>query len=64
MHYPIQFMKNQVKIKALLNFGKNVNTITFVYIAKLGFKLQQTNIGAQKIYSSIFKKFKIILTSF
>ena len=34
------------------------------YTSKLGYKVRPTNIRAQKIESSIFKMFKIVLASF
>lgn len=38
--------------------------MTFAYASKLGFKVYYTNIGFQKIDSSIFEIFEMIITSF
>lgn len=38
--------------------------MTLDYLAKLGFKVQLTNIGAQKIDGSAFKIFRMVLASF
>lgn len=38
--------------------------MTPIYIAKLGLKVRFTNVGAQKIDSSIFETFEIVLTKF
>ena len=51
--YPIQFQKNKNKnILALLDFGSMVNAMTLAYIAKLGLKMQKSNIDTQKIDES------------
>lgn len=63
-YYFIWFKKNQIKIHALLDFGIKVNTITPIHMAKLGFKVRSTNIKAQKIDSSTFKIFRMVLASF
>lgn len=55
IHYPVWFKK--YKIKALINFGSKINTITFAYASKLGLKVCLTNIATQKIDSSIVKTF-------
>lgn len=64
IYYPMRFKKNQDEIKALLNFGNEVNVMTPDYTARLGFKVQPTNVSAQKIDSSTLKIFGIVLTSF
>lgn len=62
IHYMIQFQEEQ--IKALLNSGNKINTISLCYIKKLGLKILQINIGAQKIASSILKIFEIMIANF
>lgn len=64
IYYQVYFIKNQAKIKALLDSGNKVNIITLVYKAKLGFKIQSINVEAQKINSSTSKLFKIDLANF
>ena len=62
VYYPIRFKKKEVQ--ALINLGSEVNTMTPAYTAKLGLKVQKTNIGAQKIDSSTLDTFKIVLADF
>lgn len=64
IYYLIRFKKEQAKIQALLNFNSEVNIISLVYVAKLGFKIRSTDVKAQKIDDSTFEIFKIVLTSF
>lgn len=52
------------KVQNLYNTNGEVNTMTSVFAFKLGLKVCYTNIKAQKIDSSTFKTFKIVLTSF
>lgn len=49
---------------ALINSGSEVNAITPTYIAKLGLKIQKTDIKTQKIDSFIFNIFKMVLANF
>lgn len=46
IYYLVYFKKNQAKIKVLLDFSNEINTITLVYISKQDFKIQSTNIKA------------------
>lgn len=39
IYHLMWFKKNQVKVQALLDSGNKVNTMTSVYMAKLGFKI-------------------------
>lgn len=64
IYYAIQFNENQAKIQALLDFDSKVNTIIVIYVAKLDFKIQPTNIGIQKIDNSTFKTLEIVIASF
>lgn len=64
IYYPIWFKKDWAKIQILLDSGSEVNTITLVYIAQLGFKDQSTNVKAQEINNSIFKTFEVVLVNF
>lgn len=38
--------------------------MTLIYMSKLGFSAQYTNVKTQKIVSSIFQTFEMILASF
>ena len=48
----------------LINSGSEVNVMTPADISKLGLRVCRTNVGAQKINSSAFKTFGIVLASF
>lgn len=48
----------------MIDSSIEVNAMTSVYAAKLGFKLHHTNVEAQKINDSILKIFGILLASF
>lgn len=63
IHYLLSFWKIYVKL-SFINLGSEVNTITPTYIAKLSFKIQKTNIKAQKINNSIHNTFGMVLTDF
>ena len=65
IHYPLHFRKdNQNKVQALIDYGSKVNTMIPAYILKLGLRVRQTNVGAQKIDGSTLKTFEIVLASF
>ena len=46
IYFPLRFWKNTVDVGALVDSGSEVNVITPTYAAKLGLKVQKTNIGA------------------
>lgn len=62
IYYPVWFKKD--KVKALINFGSEINTIIQAYILKLNLKIRSTNVQTQKINNSILEKFEMVLTSF
>ena len=64
IYYPLCFRKDIAGVKALIDSGNKFNTITSEYTLKLGFQVYYTNIGAQKIDSSILKMFGMVLASF
>lgn len=64
IYHLVWLKKKQAKIQILLDSGSEVNTITLAYTAKLGFKVQSTNVEAQKINGSTFETFRMVLTSF
>ena len=47
-----------------MDLGSKVNAITPAYIAKLGLKVQKTDIGAQKIDGSTLDIFEMVLANF
>lgn len=59
---PNLIKKNEVQI--LINFGNDINIIILAYTSKLGFRVYQTNVKAQKIDDFTFEIFEIILASF
>ena len=65
IHYPVQFQKDKgVIIWALINLGSKVNAMTPTYAKQLGFQVQKTNVGAQKIDSLLLQTFKMIIADF
>ena len=64
IHYPVQFRKDPNGTQALLDSGSEVNAMNPAYASKLGLRAQRNNIGAQKIDSSTFETFGMVLASF
>lgn len=64
IYYLFCFLKDANKVWVLLDLSSEVNTMMPAYTLKLGLKVRQINVGAQKIDGSILKTFKIILASF
>lgn len=64
IYYSFCLQKDTIDIRALIDLGSAVNIMTLAYIAKLGFKACYKNVRAQKIDSSIFQMFRIVLASF
>lgn len=57
--------KNQIyKIKALLNYGSEINVMILVYIVKLRFITQKTSNKVQKIDALVLKTYSIVLARF
>lgn len=52
-HYLAYFQKSQKKIQVLINFESEVNTITPIYIIKLGLIIQKTDVNTPKIYDLV-----------
>ena len=63
IHYSLRFYKNTTDVRALVDLSGKINAMTAAYVLKLGFKVYPTNIGAQKIDSSILKIFEMVLGS-
>lgn len=58
IYYLMQFKKDQAKTLALINSSSKINTITPAYMARQSFKIQRTDVKAQKIdgpYLAIYK---------
>ena len=52
IYYPLRFRKNTEGVRALIDSGSKVNTMTLAYASKLDLWACHTNIGAQKIDGS------------
>ena len=48
-------------ISAFLNLNNKINIIYLTFVEKLGFTIQSTNIGTQKIDSTIFETYKMVI---
>ena len=57
IYYSLHFQKDIADVKALIDSGSKVNAIISAYISKLGFRICQTNVKAQKIDSSTLETF-------
>ena len=64
IHHPLYYQKKLHKIRTLINSGSGVNIMTPAYAAKLGFKVQKTDIRTQKIDNSILDTFGMVLADF
>ena len=64
IYYPLRFRKDTEGVRALVDLGSKVNAMTLTYAAKLGLKVQKTDIGAQKIDGSTLETFGMILADF
>ena len=64
IHYPVQFRKNKEVIKALIDSSSKVNRMTPAYAKQLGFQVQKTDVGAQKIDSSSLRTFEMVIAGF
>ncbi len=52
IRYPVQCQEDQLEVKALINFGSEVNVMTPAFVAKLGLRPRPINVRAQKIDGS------------
>ena len=62
--YFVNFQKDQDITKALFNLKSKANKINPVFTKKLGLRIRQTDIGAQKINRSYLNTFRMIIISF
>lgn len=64
--YLVLFEKNMRKIEiiALINFKSKINVINFIYLPKLRFQVQKTNMNAQKIDNFLLKSYDTMITIF
>ena len=59
--YPVTF-KDQTE--ALLDLGSKVNIMSQAFANELGFFIEKTNVGAQKIDDTTLKTYKMIISTF
>ena len=69
IYYPVWFQKSQQlevqeQVRALLDSDSKINVMNPAFTQKLGFHIQKTNVGAQKIDSSTLKNLEIIIAKF
>ena len=64
IQYLIQFRKDKDNIQALLDSGSKVNAMNPAYAKKLGFRVRQTDVGAQKIDGSHLNTFRMVIAGF
>ena len=64
MNYLLCFQKDTAGVKVFVDSSNKVNGMTPAYAAKLGLKVQKTNIEAQKINGSTFEIFEMVLADF
>ena len=64
IHYPVQFGKDKEVIRTLIDSDSKDNAMTLAYASKLGFWVQKTYVGAQKIDSSSLWTFRMVIASF
>ena len=64
IRYPIQFQKDKDDIQALLDLGSEVNAMNPAYAKKLGLRVRQTDVGAQKIDGSHLNTFGMVIAGF
>lgn len=64
IHQLVSLKKNKSKVLILIDFRSKVNIMALIYIANLDLKVHSTNVKAQKINSSNFEIFKMILANF
>lgn len=58
------FVKTKGKIEVWINFRSEINVITFAYALKLALIIQKIYDSAQKIHSSNFTTYEMIIASF
>ena len=64
IQYPVQFQKDENGIQALLDSDSKINAINPAYAKKLGLRISQTNVKAQKIDKTHLNIFGIVIIGF
>ena len=64
IYYPLRFWKDTTGVRTLVDSGSEINAKTPAYVAKLGLKVQTSNIRVQKIDGSSLVTFGMVLANF
>ena len=64
IRYPVRLRKDQDEVEALLDSGSEVNAMHPAYAAKLGLRVRETDVGAQKIDGSHLDTFGMVIAGF
>ena len=59
IRYPVRLRKDQDEVQALIDSGSEVNAVHPAYAAKLGLRVRETDVGAQKINGSHLNTFSM-----
>ena len=62
IYYQVWFLEEQ--IRDLLYSGSKINVMNSIFARKLGFNIQKTNVGAQKIDGSTLETFRKVIADF
>ena len=64
IRYSVQFQKDRDNTQALLDLGSEDNAMNPAYAKKLGLRVRQTDVGAQKIDGSHLDTFGMVIAGF
>ena len=64
IHYLIQFKKDRTQVQALVDLGSEVNTIHPSFAKQLDLSIRSTDVGAQKIDSTMQDTHEIVVAAF
>ena len=64
IRYPVRLRKDQDEVEALIDSGSEVNAMHPAYAAKLGLRVRETDVGAQKIDGSHLDTFGMVIAGF
>ncbi len=63
IRYPVRFQEGQA-IRALIDFGSEVNAMTPAYATELGLTTRNTSVGAEKIDGLPLETYSMVSASF
>ena len=65
IHYPVQFKDiNGAQVQALINSESEVNAIHPTFTKQLGFLIQPTDVGVQKVDGTTVDNYGIVVAAF